>query len=36
VVDVAGHALPHEQPALLRALVDEWLTRVERSGRSEG
>lgn len=36
VVDDAGHALPHEQPALLRALVDEWLARVERSGRSEG
>ena len=32
VVDDAGHALPHEQPDLLRALVDEWLTRVERSG----
>jgi len=27
----AGHALPHEQPDLLRALVAEWLTRVERS-----
>ena len=32
VVDDAGHALPHEQPALLRALVGEWLARVERSG----
>ena len=31
VVDDAGHALPHEQPDLLRALVAEWLTRVERS-----
>ena len=31
VVDDAGHALPHEQPGLLRALVAEWLTRVERS-----
>ncbi len=30
VVDDAGHALPHEQPALLRALLREWLTRVER------
>jgi pimeloyl-ACP methyl ester carboxylesterase len=30
VVDDAGHALPHEQPGLLRALVAEWLTRVER------
>jgi pimeloyl-ACP methyl ester carboxylesterase len=35
VVDDAGHALPHEQPDLLRALVAEWLARVERSqGRS--
>jgi pimeloyl-ACP methyl ester carboxylesterase len=31
VVDDAGHALPHEQPALLRALLAEWLGRVERS-----
>jgi pimeloyl-ACP methyl ester carboxylesterase len=31
VVDDAGHALPHEQPALLRALLAEWLARVERS-----
>ena len=31
VVDDAGHALPHEQPDVLRALVIEWLTRVERS-----
>lgn len=30
VVDDAGHALPHEQPELLAALVDQWLTRVER------
>ena len=30
VVDGAGHALPHEQPALLAALVDEWLARVAR------
>jgi len=28
VVDDAGHALPHEQPDLLRALVTEWLGRV--------
>jgi pimeloyl-ACP methyl ester carboxylesterase len=28
VVDDAGHALPHEQPDLLRALLAEWLTRV--------
>jgi pimeloyl-ACP methyl ester carboxylesterase len=32
VVDDAGHALPHEQPDLLRALVAEWLARVKRSG----
>lgn len=32
VVDDAGHALPHEQPELLRALVAEWLARVEHSG----
>ncbi len=31
VIDDAGHALPHEQPALLRALLTEWLTRVERA-----
>ena len=30
VVDDAGHALPHEQPDLLRALTVEWLLRVER------
>ncbi|HEY4630000.1 MAG TPA: hypothetical protein VIG96_01745, partial [Blastococcus sp.] len=27
VIDDAGHALPHEQPELLRALVAEWLAR---------
>jgi pimeloyl-ACP methyl ester carboxylesterase len=32
VVDGAGHALPHEQPELLRALLAEWLARVARSG----
>jgi pimeloyl-ACP methyl ester carboxylesterase len=31
VLDDAGHALPHEQPELLRALLTDWLTRVERS-----
>jgi pimeloyl-ACP methyl ester carboxylesterase len=32
VLDRAGHALLHEQPDLLQALVAEWLTRVrERS-----
>lgn len=29
VLDRAGHALPHEQPELLRALVPEWLDRVD-------
>ena len=28
VLDRAGHALPHEQPVLIRALVTEWLDRV--------
>ncbi len=32
VLDDAGHALPHEQPDLLRALVADWLARVSRSG----
>ncbi len=31
VIDDAGHALPYEQPELLRALLAEWLARVERS-----
>jgi pimeloyl-ACP methyl ester carboxylesterase len=31
VVDDAGHALPHEQPELLRALLAEWLACVQRS-----
>ena len=31
VIDDAGHALPHEQPGILRALLAEWLVRVERS-----
>ncbi|MQY17739.1 alpha/beta fold hydrolase [Nocardia macrotermitis] len=30
VLDAAGHALPHEQPELLRALLTEWLARIER------
>jgi len=30
VVDDAGHALPHERPALLRALISDWLERVAR------
>ena len=32
VLDDAGHALPHEQPELLRALLGEWLARVDRAG----
>jgi len=28
VVDGAGHALPHERPHLLGALVRDWLARV--------
>jgi pimeloyl-ACP methyl ester carboxylesterase len=28
VVDGARHALPHEQPALLAALLDDWLVRT--------
>jgi pimeloyl-ACP methyl ester carboxylesterase len=28
VLDRAGHALPHEQPAVLAALLDEWLGRT--------
>ena len=31
VVDGAGHALPHEAPEVLRALLREWLGRVLRS-----
>ena len=30
VLDSAGHALPHEQPELLGALLTEWLRRVNR------
>lgn len=29
-VDDAGHALPHERPELLRALMTDWLARVDR------
>jgi pimeloyl-ACP methyl ester carboxylesterase len=32
VVEDAGHALPHEKPVILRALVADWLVRVERAG----
>lgn len=31
VVDDVGHALPHEAPQLLRALLAAWLDRVDRS-----
>jgi pimeloyl-ACP methyl ester carboxylesterase len=31
VLDRAGHALPHEQPELLGALVTEWLGRVHEA-----
>ena len=27
VLDGAGHALPHEQPDALAALLDDWLAR---------
>jgi len=30
LLDRAGHALPHEQPQLLGAILREWLVRVER------
>lgn len=30
VLDDAGHALPHEQPDLLGALLADWCARVER------
>jgi pimeloyl-ACP methyl ester carboxylesterase len=33
VLDRAGHALPHEQPELMRALITEWLDRVENPAR---
>jgi pimeloyl-ACP methyl ester carboxylesterase len=29
VVDAAGHALPHEKPELLRALVLDWLAGID-------
>lgn len=34
VLDTAGHALLHEQPGLLRALVSEWLERVQEHSSS--
>ncbi|WP_292884579.1 alpha/beta hydrolase [Microbacterium sp.] len=30
VLDDAGHALPHERPELLRALIHDWVDRVLR------
>jgi pimeloyl-ACP methyl ester carboxylesterase len=33
VIDDAGHALPQEQPALVRALISHWITRVERGSQ---
>jgi pimeloyl-ACP methyl ester carboxylesterase len=36
VLDTAGHALPHEQPELLRALVTEWLERVAEPASPRG
>jgi pimeloyl-ACP methyl ester carboxylesterase len=33
VLDRAGHALPHEQPELLHALITEWLYRVREQQR---
>ncbi|HET9945692.1 MAG TPA: alpha/beta hydrolase [Actinomycetes bacterium] len=36
VLDRAGHALPHEQPELLRALVTEWLDRVDEHAAAIG
>jgi len=35
VLDRAGHALPHEQSSLVKALIIEWLRRV-REHRSRG
>ncbi|WP_152360834.1 alpha/beta fold hydrolase [Microlunatus speluncae] len=32
VLDGAGHAVDAEQPALVRALFDDWLDRVEQAG----
>ena len=33
ILDRAGHPLPFEQPVLFRALVNEWLDRVEAEPR---
>ncbi|WP_309134646.1 alpha/beta hydrolase [Cellulomonas sp.] len=34
VVDGAGHALPHERPEVLGALLGEWLERVQATQRA--
>ncbi len=36
VLDRAGHALPHEQPVLIGALVTEWLDRVRERRQVRG
>jgi pimeloyl-ACP methyl ester carboxylesterase len=36
VLDRAGHALPHEQPELIHALVTEWLARVKEHSSLAG
>jgi pimeloyl-ACP methyl ester carboxylesterase len=36
VLDRAGHALPHEQPGLLAALLGEWLDRVRGGAADAG
>lgn len=36
VIDDAGHALPHEQPELLRALFADWLRRTDRAAGAAG
>jgi len=36
VLDRAGHSLPHEQKTVFRALVSEWLDRVEEYARDRG
>jgi pimeloyl-ACP methyl ester carboxylesterase len=33
ILDRAGHALPFDQAVLFRALVDDWLDRVEAEGQ---
>jgi len=34
VIDRADHVWPVESPALLAALVDDWLDRIEKADRS--